>query len=419
MKFLFTLLSVALILQTNAYGHTEIKYNTIDKSINNVKSIEEYDEKFTYLEVLQNYYQVATLNIDNPSKTFEQFYNDYYSEDSDRDLYKFTIDLAKENGNYNMVHSLFYGTTDTNLLSTKSSISEDADYILSYNSEYLITPNYAFKRHFLYSFFNYKDVQAGDIVWETETELFNTGHNAIIINPKQASDYGDYIQTIEAVYGGIQRGFLDDYRMTKYKCKILRVKGRTDSNASKAVEFAKLQLGKPYSLDIHRVQTDIDSPHWYCSELVYACWYYAGIDLGLNRWLTGFPKCLPADIGHSSKVSEITLLTFRFVNFAIRSKEGQVWTIDVYNSTPERRYIEYTASFCYTREVENWQGVYNVAGRYISSYSYLMLEMKEYMGEDAIGASYILNNTYRIITYANNLDEKNKTLDKYYNIVKI
>lgn len=417
---LITFLFVSIVFSFNGEitkksSHLSLyKYKTSD-----VQSSEQYEVELSYEEVLQTYYDLATLNVSSPTISYNEFYDSYYDEESDRDLYSFVLDLARDNGNFTMVYSLFYD--NLNAINSKSvSSSEEADYIFNYNSDYDDTPGYAFRRHPLYSFYDYSGLKKGDIVWETETIFFNTGHNAIITNPNQPSFYGEYIQTIEAVAGGVKRGFLDDYRMAKYKCKILRVKNRTDELAERAIYFAKQQVGKPYSFDMFRLNLDIDnSKSWYCSELVYACWKYAGIDIGVKNGNYLKYGCMPWDIGNSDNVDEVTLYKYRFIKLAINKKEDTVWTINVYNATPQKQYVEYTASLCYLREVQNWEGVYNVAGRYISSYSYLMLEMKEYMGEDTIGASYILNDTYRIITYANNLDEKNKTLEQYYNIVKI
>lgn len=57
-----------------------------------------------------------------------------------------------------------------------------------------------------------------------------------------------FIQTIEAVPDKVSRGFLDDYRMVKYKCYILKAIGWNITTANDAIAFAKLQFKKNITL---------------------------------------------------------------------------------------------------------------------------------------------------------------------------
>lgn len=117
--------------------------------------------------------------------------------------------------------------------------------------------------------------------------FFNAGHNAMIVDMAHSGYYGSYMQTIEAVGGGVQYGFLDDLRMAEYKIKILRVSGATSTVRNNAIYFIRAQLGKPYYLNTFRLNTSIDSLEWYCSELVYAAYKYAGIDIGVKQGSNG------------------------------------------------------------------------------------------------------------------------------------
>lgn len=69
------------------------------------------------------------------------------------------------------------------------------------------------------------------------------------------------------------------YRENNYPARYNDIKGlrvkTTSATKSKAVTYAEGQLGEPYSLFSTRNSTN----SWYCSKLVWAAYYYNGLDL--------------------------------------------------------------------------------------------------------------------------------------------
>lgn len=327
---------------------------------NNIQANDEDKEiVFGYEDILKTYYNLGVGDSLNPSKTFEQFFDSFYEEGSSRNLVEFTLELAEENDNLQNVYNIIYRENNISTISSSSS-SGDADYILKNIENYQFTTKNSFSRTPFYSIYNYSSIKQGDdIVWETETIFNNAGHNALITDLKHKSSYGNYIETIEAVGGGVQYGFIDDVRITAYKCKILRVKGSDKEKVDKAVYFAWKQVGKRYNLNIFRLNTDINSNEWYCSELVYACWKYAGIDINGrnnagNNHLLG---CLPVDINNSSNTTELTVQPFDYLYLYNVKFSKNVWSFYFFNNNSHIiSDIFYTGKMCNYKSLvkEKW-----------------------------------------------------------------
>ncbi len=133
------------------------KSKNIKIDLNNqpVKFSNKVDEAtfFDYVDVLNAYYELAIGDTKQPTKTFEQFYDSYYSESSNRNLYDFTLDLAKENNNYTDVYLVLTNGSSNNISPVSSggnsggrSTLDDADYILKDSDDYNCTPQEAFAR---------------------------------------------------------------------------------------------------------------------------------------------------------------------------------------------------------------------------------------------------------------------------------
>jgi len=99
--------------------------------------------------------------------------------------------------------------------------SLDASYILS-SQTYSITPWSEFTREPEYGLYDFSNIHVGDIIYESETIIGEIGHCAIVSDISHYYYYDNdnnikvYIQTIEAVLGGVQYGFLDDKRILEY-----------------------------------------------------------------------------------------------------------------------------------------------------------------------------------------------------------
>lgn len=309
----------------------EGNHKTIDSgkaSLRAISANNSENEIVTYVDVLGSYYNMVATQLKFPTKTFDIFMNEYYSIENSKDLYQYTYDFGLENGI--IVGSLNSSICDFQRQNNKSAqrksssgsdspSSGDADYILSKDT-YSYTPSTEFKRAPYKSAYDYSNVLAGDIVYETETSFFNCGHDALIVDMNHSGAYSNYIQTIEAVGGGVQYGFLDDLRMTKFKVKILRVSGATALAKTNAIFFIKQQLGKNYNLNTFRLNTDINSSSWYCSELLYACYKYINIDIGVKKNANGNDVflslgCLPADIYNSYNTYSIYMPYYGFLMY--------------------------------------------------------------------------------------------------------
>lgn len=166
-----------------------------------------------------------------------------------------------------------YGKATDDNIKTRSSYTSGKSYWW-YNTGLTCpeTPNY--------SRYNLIDiVKPGDIVYERKGGSKVTGHISIV---EGIFEYNGkkYIRVIEAILEGICRSVLDDDRVDARDATIISLPPEVDT--SKAINFCKKQLGKPYNLDFTIFtppKTSIDSKGWYCSELVWAAYQYAGYDI--------------------------------------------------------------------------------------------------------------------------------------------
>lgn len=418
---------VALMTMFCVFGSKPASTLSLDSSVRMKSSNiqEEHTEVVSYENVLQSYYDLAVGDTLEPTESFDEFFDIFYAEGSDRDLYRFTLSLALDNGNYEDVYKTLY-PNDNGIAAYSSSSSggkdlgggikeEDATYILKDSYESYWTPSSWFARRPLNFVYEYYPVQNGDIVWETETKLY-TGHNALIIDTQHESDYGNYIQTIEAVLGGVQRGFLDDYRMLLYKCRILRVRGKNDDSVSKAGYFAKKQIGKPYNLKISRQNISIDSESWYCSELVYAAWKYAGIDIGICDGVPLLGGCTPANINKADNIYPVLTMGLAFLSPGVYDKIGNTWKIKIFNPTSQSLEVEYNSKMSLLDDSKNWKSLNDIKKKTIAPKSSEIVDIKENWLSTSISMSYIMSD-YRIITYSDGLDLKEHNINNYKNMI--
>ncbi|MBP5343128.1 hypothetical protein J6Y73_04310 [bacterium] len=301
--------------------------------------------------------------------------------------------------------------------------SIDADYILS-NQTYSITPNSEFKREPKYGFYNLSNICVGDIIYESDTFIGNIGHAAIVVDISHY--YYDangllktYIQTVEAVGGGVQYGFLDDTRIAHYGTNICRVYLSTTAQKQAAVNFCLGQIGKWYWYDMDNTPIDIDENQhsWYCSELVYAA-YYNAMNQGLQVGTLSDGHIMPFHIYDSWQTSTIIDYDDIFLNISISSSNPK-WTIEVDNYTDNPVTVYYNTRMCFENDAMNWNNLIDVSSFSLSSGSSSQKRIYERLFAGYITFSYIYNdgiNSYRLVTYANNLST-NGTLSKHVNII--
>ncbi len=425
---IFVLMSSIFNLKTNenkinfdSFAQTKtLNANLINDGIN--------AEVFSYESVLKSYYYLAIGDSKEPSMTFSEFFNDFYSDESDRDLYRSTLLLASQNDNYDVVAS-FLGDRQISMVSTTSTNNgggkneKDACYILKNSSDIYFTPSSYFAQKPLYGgVYDYSSIKTGDIIYETENGFIDCGHTAIIETTSSKSEYGNFIRTIEAVAdGGVQRGFLDDYRMVRFCCSILRVVGRNDDNAQKAIDFSSKQVGKSYSLNTVRLNTSVDSKEWYCSELTYAAWKSAGIDIGVKKTAEGKDAyltlgCLPSDIQETYNTCFLNMPRNWHLSLSISRKNGNTWILYVHNNISQSLTIEYNSKMCFSNHAKDWIQLSDIKKTFLSPYGTTTILITENYAASSVAVSYV-SNDYRYITYADNLSETSNTMSKYYSIV--
>ena len=158
-------------------------------------------------------------------------------------------------------------------------------------------------------------VKNGDVVYEDNGFHGLTGHIAMVYAIKTAGKYvygtgyvaKTYVVVAEAIKAGVCKGVLDDTRFDERAGIVLRKKDAnlTSTQFDLIKYFIDKQMGKPYKLKVGRQQTSVDSSNWYCSELVYAAYYFAGIDIsptGIRNLGVGIT---PRDLVRSQKLKRV------------------------------------------------------------------------------------------------------------------
>lgn len=323
-------------------------------------------EVVSYIDVFQSYYDVvldeAVETGNSNICTFEEFCDKYYYSGMDIQSYTNSVILNDET------------SSETSILSPG-----DADYILP-QVDYSYTPANVFARQPVYDLYDYSSVLSGDIVHETKTILFNAGHTAIIYDMSKSGGYGSYIQTMEAVGSGVTFGFIDDARMVDFGVIILRVSGATTSKVGQAKYFCRQQLGKSYFLNILRLNTDINSTSWYCSEMIYAAYNYAGIDIGVKKDGAGNDVylslgCIPGDIYNSYNTYSVHISGF--LDISVVSKASGKWTIAVSNNHNYGIAFEYNTKMCFKGDAESWSGLNHIASASVAAGSSVNVVISE------------------------------------------
>lgn len=266
------LLAVVLIFSTNATAYASNKNNR-------GKGQEEQLVK-AYENVMYYAYEKGII-LDLSLETFIQEYEDSNCP------------------NVNKYEKMYYDILLENQPDTNISLAFVGDGKWYYNTGTSL-PNPA-----NYSKYNLLNVlKKGDIIYEKKGGFGITGHIAIVEGRYYSSAHKQYyIRVVEAISDGVVRSVLEDTRIDDKGVSVLRVKGASNTVASKATDFCIGQLGKAYMLDFKK-DTSPKEPDWYCSELVWAGYYIQGY----NIETTGFynePGITPRDINNSSNTYNV------------------------------------------------------------------------------------------------------------------
>ena len=424
--FLFTLVDAPTTKENTTDGIIENDNENVkqmcvrDETLTDDKNSEYV---FSYTDVLRNYYELTHEKMNKMSKemnvSFKGFCENYY---------KAGLSLEEYVGTYTGEYKEKNIDVDFDKMRILRSRSSDESYILknindpnntsTFNPT--VTPTNAFQRDVVYynsssnignGYFSFSNVKEGDILIETDTDWYqlNMGHCAFIYNINKAAagkvrGRSGYIQTIEAVGGGVQFGIIDDQRMVDFGCVIVRPRTTiTSYRLNKAKDFCLKQVGLDYALptDPCVIHYDIDnkSNTFYCSELVYAAYKYAGITVGR---VSSDNTVFPMDILHYSDV--------KYVNFSdtleveLLGKVNGKWNFKVMNYTGRSVTLIYNEKLCFASDAYNWKKLNHTNSSItIPNNSYTTNVM---VGGNVFATtaamSYVANGK-RYITYANEL----------------
>jgi len=224
----------------------------------------------------------------------------------------------------------------------------------------------------------------GDIVWDSISSIpidfgdFVT-HMAIVVNPCKRGCYTDtngvthyfnFVETIEAFAGGVRFGFLDDARILECGTKVLRVRNASDTARRNAVEFCMNQYGEAYELNPietpYLVPTSLRNS-WYCTQLVFAAYFYQGYDLTFNssEGFTLAPGGIISspirgdDIAASDYIEEVPFNT-EFTNQFIKININGSHSFNFANGTSAKRTVKYAGSlYNFCDALENFRSITN------------------------------------------------------------
>lgn len=222
---------------------------------------------------------------------------------------------------------------------------------------------------------------------------------AYIYNVGKSSAYGSYVQTIEAVGGGVQFGFLDDARMITFGVVILHPTNTNSEIVKKASEFHYKQLNKPYAFSFVEAKTNIASSQWYCSELTNAAYYYAGVNFNA---VNSAGNVMPYDILHSSGTKYIRYGKYLDVRISKYYGVENGYTIEVFNNTGNTITVEYNSKMCFVNDAKNWTGLNDIKTVSLGNGSMVRINIYTNLAATAVAISYV-SNGIRYITYGDQL----------------
>ena len=357
--------------------------------------------------------------------TIDEFMQMYYSQN--KTIKEFSDNITKAQFSSLQYAYQMKGHSGNNIATPLSSSINDENYMLKADigNENYTSAEY-FKRKPIYEAFDYSLINNGDIIYEAGSKVV-TRHIAFVYESSQPSDYGNYVQTIEAAPEGVEYGFLDDERMVQFGVVLYRIHRVTATAIETARAFIKEQLGKPFSYDMLTTTTDINAPEWYCSELVFAAYYKAGYNICSNNSLVFDPQtmpCLPVDITKGILSEKISISAIKYLVLNISSFTNSFWwnqaywSISIYNPNSKNITIEYNTKMCNRDDAKNWTGLKHIETTTIGANSQTTVKIYQNLAAGAITASYKLNGK-RYITYGTDLYKVDLTLNTVENVIDL
>lgn len=378
-------------------------------------------EIISYTDVFNYYYNKVRnkyFNIQNVI-SLEEFIKKYYSQN--KSIKDFSESFEEEdflniNSNITSLQCNKYKVNDSSEIQLFGEylqiLSPDEDYILGMNlGDESYTSSSYFKRQPIYEAVDYSEIRNGDIIYESASKSA-AKHAAFIYNTYQDSDYGSYIQTIEAVASGVNYGVLDDERMTRFGVSIFRVYRAGELGVvTKARNFVKAQIGKSYSLDYSKRKTDFNSSSWYCSELVFASYYSGGMNICSNRDFNFEPETMPCMPLHLTK-GMLTMLIYVDASYLLISIDkftdgwwnSACWSVSITNLNYYDVNVEYNTKMCNTGDAQNWTNLSDIKAVEVKKRSSVQVDISQNWFATSIAVSYVKDG-FRYVTYGTDLSK--------------
>ena len=176
------------------------------------------------------------------------------------------------------------------------------------------------------------------------------------------------------------------------------------TNDSKIIRDAKYftwcQLGKPYSIpEEGMLHTDIISESWYCSELNYAAYLYAGFDLSA---VSSSAWCWPYDILLSQRLNYVNISDC--LDARLLSKDGDTWQFRIYNTSNSAITLYYNTKLAFEGDARNWTGLKDITSKTINANSSTVVYVSKNVLADTATFSHVKNGR-RYITFCGDMYE--------------
>lgn len=385
-------------------------------------------EIISYNEVFKYYFNKieakGIVGID-----INRFMNMYYAQEESIDV--FTNSIVEANGGYCSATDLY--ESEMVIGDGMQPISRGVVEIISPDENYILGKNIGrddftsseyFKRNPIYEAFDYAKIYSGDIIYEGGSKS-STKHAAFVYNCEQPYTYGTYVQTIEAVLSGVQFGFLDDDRITRFGVSIYRIYRAGELGVvTRAREFIREQVGKNYSYAFGSTKTSRDSNSWYCSELIFAAYWFGGIDICSNRNFEFTPEsmpCLPVYLTRGMYSMYINVgngyLMISIDGFKSGLWNSAYWEIVISNPNDSDITVTYNTKMCNLEHAKNWTN--NLSDKtdiLVRSGKEVVVKVYQNFFATSVAVSYVLGD-FRYVTYGTDLSKVDYTMTIGNNLV--
>ena len=350
-----------------------------------------------YEEVLFSYYlDYLHDTCRQTSYSFEDFENNYYSLFNKALIIDY-VDIVSTVDSYELEE-----------YASKIDISRSSDgkFQLGCGKDAITSINRFQNGRPFYNTNYYNLIQAGDIFIELAAGHFqHVGVVTDLAYPYGLTiQMGTYVQVIEAINNssGVQFGYIDDQRIIENQIEIYRYHlGLTTTEFNSLHYFLDQHIGNEYHISIF-FNTNFSNNKWYCGELVYAAYLYAGINIAPTFDTTSHDILLGLGICDGTNAVEITIERNRFLSQQLVSFNTTQYCVRVQNNASKLITVYYASSTVAESNAMNWSNLGSVSQVAISSNSFSDIVITRNSNQ-YIATSFCYTNigrVERLITYA-------------------